>query len=469
MTQRINPHNQDETAQIKGEYFRVTGGTPLHGSVRIGGAKNASYKLLIAAMLANSPTNSQSRLLNFSRISDVTLVADIIEYLGGKTDRSCERAIFVEPSTIHDHFINPEHGEQGRFSSMFIPVLLHHFGKAIVPMPGGDKIGKRPLERHFEGLEALGAKVEQKDGLFHATAKQLIGTTYTFAKNTHTGTETLLMAAVRAKGTTILKNAAQEPEIDDLIKFLNNMGGKITRIEPRTIRIEGVNELHGTIHKIIPDRNEAVSYACAAIASKGDVIIENARAEHLESFLEALEHIGAGFEIGDYGIRFFYKGPLTATDITTNIEPGFMTDWQPLMATLLTQCQGTSTLHETVMSKRFQYVPALQAMGAKIEYMHIPVENPEQAYNFNIDEAYNPEEDTQTKHPHAIKIYGPAKLKAGTYKIQDLRHGATLIMAAMIAEGTSILTNLDQVDRGYEDLDTRLRSMGAKIERVHTD
>lgn len=435
--------------------FLVTGGTPLHGSVRIGGAKNASYKLLIASTLADS----ESRLLNFSHISDVTLVADIIDYLGGKTDRSCERAIFVHPSGMTNHVIKPEHGSQGRFSNMFIPVLLHRFGKAVVPAPGGDRIGKRPLERHFQGLEALGAKVEERDGMFFATADELIGTTYRFAKNTHTGTETLLMAAVLAKGTTILENAAQEPEVDDLIKFLNNMGGHIERITPTTIRIEGVAKLHGTIHKIIPDRNEAVSYACAAIATKGDVIIENARAEHLTAFLDVLEKIGAGYEIGDYGIRFYYKGPLTATDITTQIEPGFMTDWQPLMATLLTQCSGTSVLHETVMSQRFQYVPALQDMGAHIEYLHIPVVDPQTTYNFNLDE-------TSQDTPHAISITGPTPLKAGTFEIQDLRQGATLILAAMIARGTTTLTNTTQVDRGYEDLDIRLRSMGAKIERV---
>jgi len=437
------------------EYFSVTGGTPLHGSVRIGGAKNASYKLLIASILAEG----ESRLLNFSRISDVILVADIIEYLGGKTDRSCERAIFTDSTAMTEHQIKPEHGAQGRFSTMFMPVLLDRFGKAVVPAPGGDNIGKRPLERHFQGLEALGAKVWVEKNQLHAQTDGLVGNTYRFAKNTHTGTETLLMAAVKAKGKTILENAAQEPEIDDLIKYLNNMGGRIERVTPRTIRIEGVSKLHGAIHKIIPDRNEAVSYACAAIATKGDVIIENARPDHLEAFLQALEKIGAGYEIGDYGIRFFYKGALKATDITTQIEPGFMTDWQPLMATLLTQCEGTSILHETIMSKRFQYVPSLQAMGAQIEYQFPKVDDPEKTYNFNLDE-------TDENTPHAIAITGQTKLKAATHQIKDLRQGATLIMAAMIAKGTSTLTNIDQVDRGYEDLDSRLRSMGAKIERL---
>jgi UDP-N-acetylglucosamine 1-carboxyvinyltransferase len=436
-------------------HFLVTGGTPLHGSVRIGGAKNASYKLMIAAMLGNS----QSRLLNFSKISDVTLVADIIEYLGAKVDRSCERAIFIDPSTLNNHIINPEHGQQGRFSTMFIPVLLERFGKAVVPQPGGDKIGKRSLDRHFAGLQALGATVTVEDGQYVAYADKLTGATYRFAKNTHTGTETLLMAAVKAEGITILENAAQEPEIDDMIIFLNKMGARVERITPRTIQIEGVKELHGAIHKIIPDRNEAVSYACAAIATKGDVIIENARAEHLTAFLRALDQIGASYEVGDYGIRFFYTKPLQATTITVGIEPAFMTDWQPLMATLLTQCQGTSILHETVMAKRFQYVPALQTMGANIEYFQPEIHNRDEFYNFNADED-SPELN------HAIKITGSTPLQAGEFAIEDLRHGATLIMAGMIANGTTKLTNIGQVDRGYEDLDVRLRSMGAKIERV---
>ena len=281
--------------------FHVTGGTPLHGSVRIGGAKNASYKLMIASLLAES----ESRLLNFSQIADVALVSKIIAYLGAGVSRAGERAIFIDPSSLTKHTIDKEHGEQGRFSTMFIPPLLAKFGKAIVPVPGGDKIGKRPLDRHWDGLRALGAEVEYKDGMFVATTKGLVGATYRFPKNTHTGTETLIMAAVLAKGKTILENAAMGPEIDDLIDYLNGMGARVRRRAHRVIEIDGVEKLHGAIHRLIPDRNEAVSYACAAIATKGDVIIENARHEHLTSFLEKLEEIGAGYEVGNYGIRFF--------------------------------------------------------------------------------------------------------------------------------------------------------------------
>ena len=434
--------------------FHVTGGIPLHGSVRIGGAKNASYKLMIASLLADT----ESRLLNFSKISDVELVAEIISYLGANVNKAGERAIFIDPASLNSFQIDKNHGEQGRFSTMFIPALLSKFGEARVPAPGGDKIGARPLDRHFEGLEALGATVILENGMYIAKTNGLVGNTYKFSKNSHTGTETLIMAAVKAKGKTVLENAALEPEIDDLISYLNEMGAKIARLPNRVIEIEGVEKLTGAIHKIIPDRNEAVSYACAAIATKGDVTIENARPEHLTEFLKKLDEIGAGFEIGNYGVRFYYKGPLKATNITTAIEPGFMTDWQPLMATVLTQCEGTSILHETIMANRFQYVEELVEMGAKIEKFNPKVSNPEETYNFDS-------KDDKEEYKHAIKIHGKTPLTAGEFEVKDLRHGATLILAAMTAKGITIIRNIEHVDRGYESLDERLKSMGAKIVR----
>lgn len=435
-------------------HFTITGGTPLHGSVRVGGAKNASYKLMIAALLGES----ESRLLNFSHISDVELVRDIINYLGGQAYEAGERAIFIDPTHLTSHQIKPEHGAQGRFSTMFIPALLHRFGRAEVPAPGGDKIGKRSLDRHFEGLRALGAEIEINNDMYVATTNGLKGTTYRFAKNTHTGTETLLMAAVKAKGRTILENAAEEPEIDDLINLLNSMGAWIRRRPRRVIEIEGVDSLHGAIHKMMPDRNEVVTYACTAISTKGDIVVENANPEHLKEFLATLDNLNAGYEVGNYGIRFFYKGPLRATHITTTFEPGFMTDWQPLIATVLTQCHGTSTIHETIMANRFQYVDALKKMGAQIELYNPAVTHPEETYNFNLDE-------DSSEYYHAIKVTGPTELRAGEFEVVDLRHGATLVSAALAAQGTSKVYNIEHIERGYEKLDERLRSMGADIIR----
>ena len=443
---------------MNNKYFRITGGTKLHGSVRLGGAKNASYKLMIASLLGEE----ESRLLNFSHISDVQLVSKIIRYLGAKVTQAGERALFIDPSSLNQYQIQAEHGAQGRFSTMFIPILLHRFGHAVVPAPGGDKIGIRNLDRHFQGLEALGANITLENNMFVAHTTGLKGTRYRFAKNTHTRTETLIMAAVLAQGKTVLENAAEEPEIDDLIAFLNKMGAKIERIKPRTIEILGATRLGGAIHRIIPDRNEAVSYACAALATQGDVILENANARHLKAFLEKVEEAGGGYEAADYGVRFFFQKPLIATHLTTQIEPGFMTDWQPLWATLMTQAQGQSSIHETVMANRFQYLDELTQMGAKIEAFNPELENPETVYNFNL-------EDDRPEFRHAIKISGPTPLTAGQYAVKDLRHGASLVLAAMIATGTSQITNVEQIERGYEKLDKRLNSMGAKIQLVNSD
>jgi UDP-N-acetylglucosamine 1-carboxyvinyltransferase len=438
--------------------FVVTGGTPLYGSVRVGGAKNASYKLMIAALLGSR----ESRLLNLPDIADVGLVASIINELGARAYRVGEHTFFIDSRNLRFSNIRKQYGEQSRASTLFIPVLLAKFGHAAVPLPGGDQIGKRPLERHMNGLEMMGVNFSQQDGLLEANCKELRGCTYRFEKNTHTGTETLLMAAVLAKGKTILENAAEEPEIDDLIVFLNQMGAKVRRRSFRKIEIEGVEKLGGAIHKIMPDRNEAVSYACAAIATRGDIVVENARHRDLRAFLDKLDEIGAGYDIGDYGIRFYYKGPLSATDVETEIHPGFMTDWQPLFATLLCQCRGESIIHETVMQNRFQYVQDLQAMGARIDYFKPVVKNPDSFYNFNW-------QDSTENDQHAIKIYGPTDFRGGEFTIHDLRAGATILLAAIAAKGKTILHNVEQVERGYQKMDEKLILMGAKIERVIWD
>lgn len=436
--------------------YRITGGTPLYGSVRVGGAKNASYKLMIAALLAQSP----SRLLNFSHISDVDLVAGIINSLGAQAHQVGERAYMIDPRKFKDHAITPDSGEASRASTLFLPILLSRFGKAEVPQPGGDKIGKRPLGRHFDGLRALGATVTEKDGVIHAHCKKLKGTQYHFEKNTHTGTETMIMAAVLAEGTTILSNAAEETEVDDLIHFLNSMGARITRTGPRIITIHGVSKLNGSIYKIMPDQNQVVSFACAALATKGDVIVEEARRDDLEAFLLALDACGGKYEVGEYGIRFYYDQELTGVDVTTAIHPGFKTDWQPLWVTLMTQAQGVSTLHETVSQNRFAYIEALNQMGARIELFNPPVENPEELYNFNWT-------DASPSELHAARITGPTQLSGGEFTVKDLRHGATLMIAGMTARGTTTLHDPHHhIDRGYEFLDAQFRAMGAKISRI---
>lgn len=434
----------------------IEGGTPLKGVVRLGGAKNSSYKLMIASLLCSH----ENRLLNFSRIADVELVKQIIQKLGPKIYSAGERTLFINAVNLNSSIIPQELGLASRASSLFIAPLLARTKKAIVPVPGGDKIGSRSLDRHFDGLRALGVKLEIKNNLIHASCSQLTGALYTFSKPTHTGTETMVMAAVLAKGKTILHNAALEPEIDDLINFLNQMGAKITRLANRVIEIEGVKELKPVIYKVMPDRNEAVSYAIAALITRGDIIVENAREKDLTAFLTKLQKTGAGIEKADYGLRFFYQKPLTAVDITTQPHPGFMTDWGPLWSVLATQCQGTSRIIETVFTSRFQFVKDLQLMGAKIKFFQPQVANPEEFYNFNL-------KDDQSTNFHGIKVNGVTPLTGKTITITDIRAGATLALAGLAASGQTTLSGLEHIHRGYENFAGRLLKLGARIKRIN--
>ena len=437
----------------QGNSWLITGKTPLKGCVRVGGAKNAAYKLMIAALLSSD----DSRILNLPDIKDVEMVQTIINELGGKAQNVGNKTMLLNGGELREHTIPLKYGKISRASTIFIPVLLAKFHKAVVPLPGGDRIGKRPIERHLDGLEKMGVKWKIEDNILNAEVTQLKGANYRFEKNTHTGTETLILAAVLAKGKTILENAAQEPEIDDLINFLNSMGAKISRLPNRVIEIEGADKLHGAIHKAMPDRNEAVSYACAALATGGDIIIENAIVNDLKSFIEKVEEIGGGVEYGDWGLRFYYKNELKATNIQTSIHPGFMTDWQPLWAILMCTANGTSQIHETVMQNRFQYINILKQMGASIEIFKPDVQDASNFYNFNW-------QDNKETDIHAIKIKGPTLFKGGEFEIHDLRAGATTLLAAINANGKTILHNTDQIERGYENIKQKLIQLGAKIE-----
>lgn len=436
--------------------YLIKGGKPLKGAVRIGGAKNSSFKLMIASLLAEG----ESRLLDISRIGDVEITQQVIEILGGQVKKPGKGTIFINPDKIKSFRLPQDFGYKSRASMMFAGPLLARFGQAYLPLPGGDQIGKRPVERHLEGLKALGVKVKNIDGFVQLECSSLKGTKYRFLKNTHTGTETLIMAAVKAKGTTLLENAALEVEIDDLIDFLNKMGAKIKRLPDRVIKIEGVKKLKGTIHKAIPDRNEAVSYACAALATKGDIIIENARAEHLTAFLKKVKEAGGGYETDHYGLRFWYEKPLKATNIVTAPHPGFMTDWQALWTTLMTQAQGQSEIIETVYEYRFAFVEDLKKMGAKIELFNPQVSHPESFYNFNLSDDYH-------LNFHAARVLGPTPLKGMELKVTDIRAGATLMLAALLAKGESVLLDEGHIERGYEDLDLRLKELGAEIKKIN--
>jgi UDP-N-acetylglucosamine 1-carboxyvinyltransferase len=435
--------------------FIIRGGEPLKGAVRIGGAKNAGFKLMIASLLISG----EARLLNLSRIGDVEITAEILKALGAKVESRGERTVFVTANNLSGHQIPLRFGKISRTTSLFVGPLLSRFGRAVFPLPGGDALGPRPIERFIAGWKAFGAQVKIKGEAVEVSCSGLKGTNYQFTKPTHTGTEAMIMTAVLAKGKTLLKNVGLEPEIDDMISFLNKAGARIKRLPNRQIKIEGAKVLGGVIHSVMPDRNEAVSYACAALATRGDIIIENARKENLTAFLKKVKEAGGQYEVDHFGIRFWHQNQLRPTDITTQPHPGFMTDWQPLWTVLMTQAKGRSRIIEAVQNFRFQYAGDLNRMGARIKLFNPKIANPENFYNFTL-------ETDQPEFYHAAYVYGPTPLKKIETKFADIRAGATLTVAALIAKGKSILDKVEMVDRGYENLDGRLKELGADIQRI---
>lgn len=415
----------------------------MQGEVELAGAKNAGFKALIASLLGDTPSN----ILGLGQISEIELAKNTIAALGG----DCQQ-------TLKAFEIPKEIGSKSRSSTMYVGPLLKKFGKAILPVPGGDKIGARPIDRHIDGLTALGATVRLENDTYYIEAPNgLSGTKFRFNKNTHTGTETLLMCAVFARGETILENAAAEPEVDDMITLLNSMGAKIMRLDARTIRIVGVNNLRGVNHTVMKDRLEAATFASMALATQGDVKVIGADPLVLTAFLEKINEIGGRWEKDASGIRFWWDKPLVATAITATFYPGFMTDWQPVWTALMTQASGESVVHETVYESRFAHIEDLVKMGGKFDYFNPAVRDPQKTYNFNL-------EDDNPNNKHAVKIRGPVQMTGSTIEINDIRRGATIILAGLAARGTTTIVDPnDQINRGYENLVGRLQNLGAGI------
>ncbi|MBI4469634.1 MAG: UDP-N-acetylglucosamine 1-carboxyvinyltransferase [Acidobacteria bacterium] len=433
-------------------HWSVQGGRPLQGTIEVSGAKNVSLKLIIAALHGHDRTTLQ----NVPALGDVQVVCEMIRALGGKVESTGSNTLVIDPADLVHGNIPLEWGQPSRASFLFVGPLLARFHEVELPLPGGDRIGRRPLDRHIGGLEAMGAEIRVQGSVIRITTSGLQGTRYRFPKPTHTGTETLILAAVGARGSTILENAALEPEVDDLIAMLNQMGAAIRRVAPRTIRIDGGSRLCGTTYRVMADRNEIVSFACMALATGGSITIQPVDATVLGAFLDLLRGIHAGHSVDGSALRVWREGDLSAADLQTAPHPGIMTDWQPLIVTLLTQARGVSTVHETVFENRFGYVQDLQRMGARIELYNPPVTRPEEVYNFNV-------EDDQPTFRHAARIQGPVPLRGAEMCVSDVRAGATMLLAALTAEGESSIRGLHHIERGYERLDQRLRSLGARI------
>ncbi len=437
------------------EKFEIIGGVPLKGEIKISGAKNSALKAVVAACL----TKEEVTLENIPLISDFLSMLQIFKSLGGKVKRH-DHSVTLQLKEIKTHEIPLEKAAKARTTIMFIAPLLARAGRATIPNPGGCRLGARPVDRLIDSLEALGAKInyESETGYFNGEVKKLVGTNYKFDKSSHTGTETLIIASVLAEGQTIIENAAAEPEVDELISLLNQMGADIKRVEAKKIIINGVKKLHGTTFKILPDRNEAVTFALAALITKGDITIIDGAITNLDYFIKAVKEANGGFEkIGD-NLRFFYKEEFKPVNITTNIHPGFMTDWQAPWTVLMTQASGESEIFETVFENKFAYIEDLKKMGAKIKPLKPEIKNPEKVYNFNLA-------DDNSEYIHAIKIKGPTKLHNAIVTMKDIRAGAAVVLGALAAKGQSTVFNIELIDRGYEKFDERLRSLGANIRR----
>ncbi len=437
--------------------FIITGGTPLAGEVAVRGAKNVALKVLVASLL----TDEELIIHNVPILKDVTSMLEVLGHLG-VTHEFDGNTVRVKNKNISNINVPLEAGSRLRTSAMVLGPLLARYHKAIIPNPGGCRLGARPIDRSVEALKQMGVDISyhSEDGFFHAKADKLRGTTITFPKNTHTGTETILLAAALAEETTIIHNAAAEVEVDALISLLNQMGARIRRTGPREIAVEGVRFLHGTEYSVMPDRNEEVTFAVAAAVTGGNIVIRSSQRMHLASFLAAFAKAGGVYEeLGPDITAYRRETAFKATDITTGPHPGFMTDWQAPWALLMTQADGVSTIHETIFERRFSYVSELRKMGAAIEFFDPQVDNPEEFYNFNWS-------DRVQGYHQGIRIAGPTKLHNAVLSIDDLRAGATLVLAAIVAEGESYVSGAEQVDRGYEKIEERLRSLGAMITRV---
>lgn len=420
------------------EKLIVKGGNRLVGAVKTSGAKNAVLPIIAASILGTTP----SHLDEVPMLEDVHTISEVLKCLGLAVKCSPEKNVLDIDSTEITSYEAPyELVRTMRASFLVMGPLLARIGKARISMPGGCAIGARPIDIHLKGFEALGVKIEQGHGYIEASAPEgLKGTSIYFDFPSVGATENIMMAASLAEGTTILENAAEEPEIVDLANYLNKMGAKIRGAGTDTIRIEGVDKLHGADYTIIPDRIEAGTYMIAAAMTGGDVVVENVLPEHQKPLIAKLREAGAVVEEDIDKVRVIGKNPLKAVSIKTLPYPGFPTDMQAQMMAMMVIAEGRSKVTETVFENRFMHVVELNRMGAQIS----------------------------TEGRSAV-IDGPCKLTGCDVRATDLRAGAAMILAGLVAEGTTRIGDLHHIDRGYENIVAKLKNLGADIERVNVD
>ena len=413
----------------------VRGGNRLVGSVKTSGAKNAVLPIIAASILGETP----SHLDEIPKLEDVRTICGVLRYLGVKIDNSREHELTLDTSRILAYEAPYELVRTMRASFVVLGPLLARMGHARISQPGGCAIGSRPIDLHLKGFEALGAKISQDHGFVEAYAPNGLKGADIYLDFPSVGaTENIMMAACLAEGTTTLENPAEEPEIVDLANYLNQMGARIRGAGTDVIRIEGVKHMHGAEHIAIPDRIEAGTYMIAAAMTHGDVIIENVLAEHQKPLLAKLREAGVLIEEDIDRIHVACPGQLKGVNVKTLPYPGFPTDMQAQFMAMMTICQGRSTVMETVFENRFMHVVELNRMGANIA----------------------------TTGARGAIIEGPAKLTGCEVNASDLRAGAAMILAGLVAEGTTTVGNLHHIDRGYEDIVGKLQGLGADIQRI---
>jgi UDP-N-acetylglucosamine 1-carboxyvinyltransferase len=416
--------------------FVIRGGEPLLGTVRVSGAKNAALPCMAAALLTDEPVI----LENIPQVRDIETTRKLLAAMGAEVELGYGRA--HHRTTIHcENLATPEASYElvktMRASTLVLGPLVARCGRARVSLPGGCAIGQRPIDLHIKGLEQLGARITQEHGYVEATAERLHGAEIVFDKITVTGTEDLLMAATLAEGETILQNAAREPEVADLAALLNKMGARIEGAGTATIRVKGVSKLKGAKHRIIPDRIEAGTFLIAGALTGGDLNIAGCDPRHLDAVLAKLKEAGVKTRSTPECIRVMGDNPLAACDLSTEEYPGFPTDMQAQFMALATQAEGTSTITENIFENRFMHAQELLRMGANIKI-----------------------------EGRRAVVRGKSPLSAAAVLASDLRASASLVLAALMADGETIIDRVYHIDRGYEKIEEKLKGVGAQIKRI---
>lgn len=416
--------------------YIIKGGNPLRGEVLVGGAKNAALGIIVAAIMANEPVTIE----NLPDVDDVRVLLDAVEGIGAIVERLDRHTVRVNGALINDVNVDDDYIRKIRGSYYLVGALLGKYKKAVVALPGGCQIGSRPIDQHLKGFEQLGAKVTIHNGKIDAYADRLTGSHIYLDCPSVGATINIMMAACMAEGKTVIENPAKEPHIVDVANFLNSMGANIKGAGTDTIRIKGVESLHGSEYSIIPDQIEAGTYMIAAAATGGDVYIKNVIPKHLEAITAKLIEIGSKVEEYDDCVRVYSDKRLGYANVKTMPYPGFPTDMQPQMTTLLALSEGVSIVTETIFESRLKYISELRRMGA----------------NINVE-------------GNAAIITGVEQFTGATVSAPDLRAGAALVIAGLASEGFTVVEQIHYIERGYENFEEKLRGLGAVIEKMDAD